>query len=57
MYDFYVKQGKQVEVVIYTRRPQIVYYKSCVRHKTLPVRYAEGWHDDQGAGPNVVNGS
>ena len=42
--DFYVKQGKQVEVVIYTRRPQIVYYKSCVRHKTLPVR----WHDDQG---------
>jgi len=57
VYDFYVKQGKQVEVVIYTRRPQIVYYKSCVRHKTLPVRYSEGWHDDQGAGPNVVNGS
>ena len=48
VYDFYVKQGKQVEVVIYTRRPQIVYYKSCVGHRTLPVRYAEGWHDDQG---------
>eukprot|EP00802_Teleaulax_amphioxeia_P005925 Tamp_05929.p1 GENE.Tamp_05929~~Tamp_05929.p1 ORF type:complete len:833 (-),score=200.19 Tamp_05929:344-2806(-) len=47
-YDFYVQQGKQVQVVIYTRRPQIVYYKSCVRHNTLPVRYAEDWHDDQG---------
>jgi hypothetical protein len=48
VYDFYVQQGKQVEVVIYTRRPQLVYYKSCGSDKTLPVRYAEGWHDDQG---------
>ena len=43
-------------MVNYTRRPQIVYYKSCVRHNTLPVRYAEDWHDDQGqiyVPPNV----
>jgi hypothetical protein len=45
VYEFYVQQGKQVEVVIYTRRPQIVYYKSCVRQNTVPVRYAEDWHD------------
>ena len=45
VYDFYVQQGKQVEVVIYTRRPQIVYYKSCVSQNTVPVRYAEDWHD------------
>jgi hypothetical protein len=35
VYDFYVQQGKQVEVVIYTRRPQLVYYKSCGSDKTL----------------------
>jgi len=43
-YDAYVEAGKEVDVVIYTRRPQIVYYKSCVRHNTVPVRYADEWH-------------
>lgn len=44
MYDHYVQQGKQLDVVVYTRRPQVVYYKSCVRHNTVPVRYADEWH-------------
>lgn len=43
-YDAYVQAGKEVDVVIYTRRPQIVYYKSCVRQNTVPVRYADEWH-------------
>lgn len=44
MYNSYVQRGKDVEVVVYTRRPQIVYYKSCVRQNTVPVRYADDWH-------------
>ena len=43
-YDKYVESGQKVDVVIYTRRPQIVYYKSCVRQNTVPVRYADDWH-------------
>jgi hypothetical protein len=48
MYNSYVKQGKEVEVIVYTRRPQVVYYKSCVRQNTVPVRYADEWHGHDG---------
>ena len=44
MYEFYTESGKEVDVVIYTRRPQIVYYKSCVTSNTVPVRYADDFH-------------
>lgn len=43
-YNSYLESGRKVDVVIYTRRPQIVYYKSCVRQNTVPVRYADDWH-------------
>jgi len=44
MYDFYAQSGKEVSVVIYTRRPQIVYYRSCVSQNTVPVRYSDEFH-------------
>ena len=33
-----------VDVVIYTRRPQLLQYRSCVTGKVLPLRYEAGWH-------------
>ena len=43
-YGHYKKMGKEIQVVIYTRRPQILYYRSCVRHDTMPMRYADDMH-------------
>ena len=48
MHSEYIRQGKDVEVVIYTRRPQILYYRSCVRHNTVPMRYADDMADHEG---------
>jgi hypothetical protein len=44
MYDHYVQQGKELDVVIYTRRPQLLHYKSCFRRNTISVRYTSDWH-------------
>ena len=42
-YEEYKERGKVV-VVIYTRRPQLLQYRSCVTGKVLPLRYEAGWH-------------
>lgn len=44
-YDSYTARGDHVDVVIYTRRPQLVNYKSCITGEVLELRYAPGWHD------------
>mmetsp|Transcript_5060 Transcript_5060/g.8138 ORF Transcript_5060/g.8138 Transcript_5060/m.8138 type:complete len:742 (+) Transcript_5060:95-2320(+) len=38
-------KADNVEVVIYTRRPQILEYRSCFRHARIDVQYAD-WHHD-----------
>jgi len=42
-YEAYKERG-EVEVVIYTRRPQLLQYRSCVTGKELPLRYEADWH-------------
>eukprot|EP00286_Rhodomonas_abbreviata_P022315 CAMPEP_0181295660 /NCGR_PEP_ID=MMETSP1101-20121128/4269_1 /TAXON_ID=46948 /ORGANISM="Rhodomonas abbreviata, Strain Caron Lab Isolate" /LENGTH=592 /DNA_ID=CAMNT_0023400433 /DNA_START=249 /DNA_END=2027 /DNA_ORIENTATION=+ len=39
-------QAKQVHVVLYTRRPQVLKYQSCFRECTIPVQYKKEWHHE-----------
>jgi len=45
-YESYAAKG-EVDVVIYTRRPQLLNYKSCMTGEVLGLRYAD-WHDAAG---------
>eukprot|EP00961_Rhodomonas_salina_P183667 2479015-Rhodomonas_salina.1 len=38
------KNADKINTVIYTRRPQVVEYKSCFRDVTIPVSYKREWH-------------
>jgi len=46
-YDSYAAKGA-VDVVIYTRRPQLLKYKSCMTGEVRGLRYDSHWHDSGG---------
>ena len=33
-------------MVIYTRRPRLLEYTSCLNGKVTPLRYPDAWHDE-----------
>eukprot|EP00288_Rhodomonas_lens_P012605 CAMPEP_0177710820 /NCGR_PEP_ID=MMETSP0484_2-20121128/11534_1 /TAXON_ID=354590 /ORGANISM="Rhodomonas lens, Strain RHODO" /LENGTH=423 /DNA_ID=CAMNT_0019222517 /DNA_START=536 /DNA_END=1807 /DNA_ORIENTATION=- len=43
--DLKSRAGK-VDVVIYTRRPQVLKYQSCFRDCVVPIHYKSDWHHD-----------
>lgn len=46
VYDSFKGQSQEVEVVVYTRRPQMLRYYSSFRGMTFGLRYKEAWHKD-----------
>jgi len=44
-YDSYVAGGREVEVVIYTRRPQLLLYRSVDEDRVVQLKYLPDWHD------------
>jgi len=46
-YESY-RARSDVDVVIYTRRPQLLCYRSCVTGEAIRLKYDESWHDDMG---------
>jgi len=44
-YDSYVAGGREVEVVIYTRRPQLLFYRSVDEDRVVQLKYLPDWHD------------
>mmetsp|Transcript_41351 Transcript_41351/g.130135 ORF Transcript_41351/g.130135 Transcript_41351/m.130135 type:complete len:711 (+) Transcript_41351:179-2311(+) len=45
-YDKLHAQSRDTRVVIYTRRPQVLHYRSCFRDATINVKYNEEWHSE-----------
>uniref|UniRef100_A0A7S0F5D2 PAS domain-containing protein n=1 Tax=Hanusia phi TaxID=3032 RepID=A0A7S0F5D2_9CRYP len=45
-YDNLHAQSRDTRVVIYTRRPQVLHYRSCFRDATINVKYNEEWHSE-----------
>jgi hypothetical protein len=44
-YQSYTSRGDEVDVIIYTRRPQLIHYKSCATGEVLDLHYNDDWHD------------
>eukprot|EP00286_Rhodomonas_abbreviata_P001304 CAMPEP_0181289830 /NCGR_PEP_ID=MMETSP1101-20121128/1093_1 /TAXON_ID=46948 /ORGANISM="Rhodomonas abbreviata, Strain Caron Lab Isolate" /LENGTH=401 /DNA_ID=CAMNT_0023394081 /DNA_START=189 /DNA_END=1394 /DNA_ORIENTATION=- len=45
-FDEMMIKSKDLHTVIYTRRPQVLEYRSCFRDLTVAVKYKEEWHHD-----------
>ena len=59
-YDAYKARGKDITVVIYTRRPSLLKYRSLLDGAPVSLRYADDWHlagRDQVAFPASVASS
>lgn len=44
VYESFQRQSDRVDVVVYTRRPQMLRYHSSFRGETFGLRYKESWH-------------
>mmetsp|Transcript_27587 Transcript_27587/g.43079 ORF Transcript_27587/g.43079 Transcript_27587/m.43079 type:complete len:430 (-) Transcript_27587:282-1571(-) len=45
-YEELCSKARKVDVVLYTRRPQMIRYQSCMRDLCIPIRYKDSWHED-----------
>ena len=44
-YEGFAAKGFSVDVVLYTRRPRLLHYTSCVSGRLVHLRYQDEWHD------------
>eukprot|EP00961_Rhodomonas_salina_P058368 784407-Rhodomonas_salina.1 len=47
-YEAMKKRAKKVHVVLYTRRTQVVNYRSSFRDQIIPMQYKREWHQSDG---------